>query len=366
MLVYITLTAVTVVIALFVRSHNHMQMYGGQTVCRQPLSRQVMCSRVAAFAVFLLLFAVSACRIAVGNDYWGYREIFQFIYDGREVSTELGFNLVVRLVQCVFGRENYLVIFGLFSFLTAAFMVKALYDQSENFSFSLFLFMTSGYYFSSLNSIRYYFAMAVAMFALKYVIRGDYTRFILWIIFAAFFHKSVLIVIPLYLLAKHHWKRWQGIFIGLLCASFLLVPELYRRIIFFFYPFYENSMFDRGDYSVTNLARCLAVLALALLFYKRGVRGHECNRVYFNLNIGALILYALCSFIPEASRIGYYMNVTNVFLIPSLIRCIPGKWMKRLVTAGVIAAFTGYFALYLRSAYDVSVRILPYLNWIFN
>lgn len=56
--------------------------------------------------------------------------------------------------------------------------------------------MTGGYYFNSLNSVRYYFALALALFSMKYVLRGEYGKFILCVLLGALIHKSVLLVFP--------------------------------------------------------------------------------------------------------------------------------------------------------------------------
>ena len=70
------------------------------------------------------------------------------------VPTEFGFNAVVLAMQFLFGRDTKLSIFALFAFVTVCFMMKAVYDQSEDFLFSFFLFMTLSYYFQSLNTVR--------------------------------------------------------------------------------------------------------------------------------------------------------------------------------------------------------------------
>jgi hypothetical protein len=78
------------------------------------------------------------------------------------------------------------------------------------------------------------------------------------------------------------------------------------------------------------------------------------------------VLYTLGAFIPEVSRIGYYFVISQVFLIPNMLRSMKDGVWKKLFTAGVILAFSGHFALFLKTAYSVDIRLLPYLNWIFN
>lgn len=370
MAVYLTLTVVTLLLGAFVHNADYIKLHREQPLRRGGMSRQQAVNVLMAAAIFVLLAGVSACRIAVGNDYWVYRFQFNLIMQGRHVSYEWGFNLVVWLIQSLFGYDNYLPVFAVFSVATAYFMVKALYDQAEWFVFSLFLLMTGGYYFSSLNSVRYYFVLAILMYATKYALRKEYGKFLLWICFAACFHKSVLVAIPVYIgaawLAEKKIPRVFYVLVGIFTASLLLFPGMYRRIIFFFYPFYENSAFDRVDISVTNIAKCLGVLILALLYYKSAVKENKAGRFYFLLNLGGLVIYTFANFIPEISRIGYYLIVTQVFFIPYLLVRIEDKKQRLFFSSCVALAFIGYFTLFLRSAYNVDIRLLPYLNWIFN
>lgn len=366
MFVYITLFILVMGFSFLIKEQECVQLNriwsGGRT------KRQVA-NIWAATAIFLLLAAVSACRIAVGNDYWVYRDNFELIMQGRHVSYEIGFNLVVWVIQSLCGYDNYIPVFAFFSIVTCLFFVKALYDQADWFSGSLFLLMTGGFYYSSLNSVRYYFALAIALYAMKYVLRKQYGAFVLWIVFAAFFHKSILVVIPIYLIARFLSEKPLKYLLILGTAvvlSLVAFKGLYRRIIFFFYPFYEGSVFDQVDYSLANIAKCLGVLVLCILFYKTAIKENVKNKFYFILSMAGTVLYTFGAFVPESSRIGYYFIAPHIFLIPGVLTYITNKKWKLFWTAAIAAAFLGYFALFLRSAYSIDIRLLPYLNWIFD
>ena len=360
MILYLGLTVVTVAAAYFVNNKVTVQPYS--------VSRQQLCNRILTAGIFALLFAVSACRIAVGNDYREYIEIFENIHQNRHVSSEPGFNLVVRIVQYFLGvgQTSHLTIFAIFSFATVYFFLHAIYDQSEWFIWSVFLWMAGGYYFSSLNTVRYYFVLSVALYAMRYAVKKQWLPFVLWIVFAAFFHKTVLFVIPVYWLAMRKWKTWHILPVAGFCVTFLVFQDIYRRIIFFFYPFYENSMFDTGRTSPINILKCLGVLVLSLLYYRHAIKDNRSAQFYFYLNLGALLLYVFCSFIPEVSRIGYYLNVTNIFLIPTVLKAIPDKKQKIFFSSVTALAFSLYLLMFLLRSYDVSIRLLPYRSWIFN
>ena len=371
-LIYVVLTVVTVAFALFISNRDYVEgRIGGYVPAgqRMPVSRMQARNAVAEFAIFTLLTGASACRIAVGNDYWPYRFNFRLIAQERHVSSEFGFNLIVKGMQKLFGYDNYLPVFAVFSILTCFFFVKAMYDQGRWFAGTVFLLMTGGYYFSSLNSVRYYLVLAIAMYSMKYVLSGRYAMVILWIVIASLFHKSVLLVIPVYLVAiflsKIRWKKWYVAVIVLLAAAAVLGEGLWRKIIFFFYPFYEGSAFDVRNLSWANIAKCMGTLLLCAICYKQ-VRESKRIRFYFFLNVGGLLLYTCCSFIPEISRVGYYFIVSQIFLLPDLLLGMKKGNLKRLCILGVGIAFLLYFALFLHQAYDVNIRLLPYLNWLFN
>ena len=182
---YIALTAAVIFISLGVETAGV-----GVQSRNVYLDRRTLRNRILAAGVFILLSAVSVCRIAVGNDYWVYRDNFNLIAQDRYVSYEPGFRYVVKFIQFFLDYDNYLPIFAFFSLVTVFLMVKAIYDQSDWFVYSIFLFMTAGYYFGSLNNVRYYLAMAAAMFSMKYVL----TNMTMIINYYFFQHRHLLLL----------------------------------------------------------------------------------------------------------------------------------------------------------------------------
>lgn len=372
-LVYVLLTAVTVLLGLCVDNREYVSGYisGRQKAGAAAYTdRRQARNHIAVFAVFCLMAGVSACRIAVGNDYWVYRDNFKLIAQGRYVSYEWGFNLIVKWIQQLFGYDHYLPVFGFFSIVTVFFFVKALEDQGSDFAVSLFLLMTGGYYFNSLNTVRYYLSLSIALYAMKYVLRGEYGKFAVWILAGALFHKSILLVLPVYLLARFlaaaKLKKWHYAAGSIFIASLIFGQSFYQEIIFYFYPYYRNSMFDKGQISYVNIAKCVCVLILCVICYRKSLRTDLFNRFYFFLNLAGLVIYCCGSFIPEVSRVGYYMIISQIFLLPGLLEEMKEGWLRKLCSTGVIVGFTLYFLALLRGMYALDVRLLPYRNWIFN
>lgn len=377
MILYITVAAVTALLAGLVDNHPTRQSY--------KLTRQQLCNRVCLSAIFVILFLLSACRLNVGNDYARYVEFMHLVNCDAYVPTEIGFNLLVKLVYGLSGYENFLLVFAFYSFVTVLFFLLAMYEQSDEFGLTFFLFMTLGYYFQTFSTVRYYLALAVALYSMKFVLRRQWGRFVVLILLGSTFHKSLLVVIPLYFLASLAWKKWQLAIAALFCTTFLFMQEYYLKLVIFLYPTYEDTEYLEGGTSYISILRCMAVLLFAGLVYLMRRRedgaekGEEPGAVseealswnrrfwfYLYLNLGALILYVFCSFLPIISRIGYYLMVSQILFLPMLLKAVPGKKWRRFFRAGILLAAVLYFAMYLRKGANDGVLILPYRTFFFH
>lgn len=368
MILYITVAAVTALLAGLVDNHPKRQPY--------RLTRQQLCNRVCLTAIFTVLFLLSACRLNVGNDYAKYVEFMHLVNCDAYVPTEIGFNLLVKLLYGFSGYENFLLVFAFYSFVTVLFFLLAMYEQSDEFGLTFFLFMTLGYYFQTFSTVRYYLALAVALYSMKFVLRRQWGRFVVLILLGATFHKSLLVVIPLYFLASLAWKKWQLAIAALFCTTFLFMQDYYLKLVVFLYPTYEDTEYLEGGTSYISILRCAAVLLFAGLVYlmrKKAPAASEqdvsWNRrfwFYLYLNLGALILYVFCSFLPIISRIGYYLMVSQILFLPVLLKAVPDKRWRRLFRVGILLAAVLYFAMYLKRGVNDGVLILPYRTFFFH
>ena len=241
-----------------------------------------------------------------------------------------------------------------------------LFRSSDSFGWSFFLFMAFGFYFSTFNTVRYYLALAMALYSIKYVLKKEWGKFVLLVLLGSAFHKSMLVVIPLYFLATLAWKKWQMALMALFCTTFFFLQDFYLKVVVFLYPSYEDTEYLEGGISWFNILRCLGVLVFALLYYKQAVEGSRRNRFYFYCNLGALVLYTCCSFLPIITRIGYYLNVTQILFIPAVLAKIEDKRQKRFWSIMIGLAAAGYFGLYLLRAGNDGIRVLPYQTFMFH
>ena len=382
MILYITVAAITVLLAGMVNNRPVTQPY--------RTTRQQMCNRVCMLSVFAILFALSACRLNVGNDYAKYVEFMHLVNCDAYVPTEIGFNLLVKFIYGLSGFENYLLVFAVYSFVTVLVFLLAMYEQSDDFPLTFFLFMSLGYYFQTFSTVRYYLALAVALYSMKYVLRRQWIRFVVLVLLGATFHKSLLVVIPLYFLASLPWKKWQLAIGALFCTTFLFCQDFYLKVVVLLYPTYEDTEYLEGGTSYINILRCFAVLIFAgvimslgsksrnragSIFYMQRCAGEQREpdaeddrrfRFYFYLNLGALVLYVFCSFLPIISRIGYYLTISHILFLPMLLGRVENKRWQKIFRLAILLAAVLYFAIYMSRAGNDGTLILPYKTFFFN
>ena len=368
MILYITVAAVTVLLAGMVDNRPVTQPY--------RTTRRQMYNRVCMLSVFLILFALSACRLNVGNDYAKYVEFMHLINCDAYVPTEIGFNLSVKMLYGVSGFENFLLVFAVYAFVTILVFLLAMYEQSDDFPLTFFLFMSLGYYFQTFSTVRYYLTLALALYSIKFVLRRQWGRFAVLVLLGSAFHKSLLVVIPLYILASLPWKKWQLALGALFCTTFLFAQDFYLKVVVLLYPTYKDTEYLEGGTSYINILRCLAVLIFAgvVLYMQKHAETENQAAVederrfwfFFYLNLGGLVLYVFCSFLPIISRIGYYLTVSHILFVPMLLKQVENERWRKLFRLGILLAAILYFAIYMSRAGNDGTLILPYKTFFFN
>lgn len=338
-------------------------------------SRGSLLRRSCLFLIALILMIPAILRQETGNDYLRYVEFFHLASIDAYVPTEAGFNWLAKAVYSLCGYENYLLLFAIYAVMTILAMLAVIRQQAENFCFSFFLFMMFGYYFQSFNTMRYYFALSLSLLAMTCLLRRQYAGFVILVLLASLFHKTALITLLLYPVAARRWKKRELAVAVMPGLAVLLFHEKAMELLLSLYPSWEGTVDLAAGTSISwvNIAKCLAVLLLA--HYVKADEDPDTFRgrqlvMYRNSAYIGLLLYVFGWFIPEVSRICYYLTFTQIFYLPMLLSGLPeteqGRRQKKILTILVIAAALVFFALFLRTAYRDTIKILPYKSFLFH
>jgi len=159
------------------------------------------------------------------------------------------------------------------------------------------------------------------------------------------------------------------VILGLGAAAMVIFRDLVMKIALELYPSYKDTIFLETETGLSgnlmSVFRCIMILLLALVCYREAVEGKRENLFYFKLNLLAIVMYLSLSFLPLVGRIGYYLMTSHILFIPSILEMIKNEKRKKLLTGLIIIACVIYFVLFLRSANQPGVRVLPYKSWLF-
>ena len=373
MIVYLSMTTAVILLSIFSLSKRERDI-----LCcpaqNGMASRKALVSTVSTAGIFTALFLVQAFRINVGNDYAKYVEFMHLARFGSYVPTEPGFNFLAWLTFRLFGYENFLFCFAVMALITVAGFLFAIDRLSVSFFPGFLMFITLGYYFQSINTVRYYLALALAACSIYYLLKRDIPRFLLLVVIAACFHKSALIVLLFYPAAMMVYKRWHLAILVCTGALGLILRPQVLSVMLALYPTYkETGLAAGGEGSLMSIARCAAVLVLAIILDRGSILGNRSGedddisrRFYCHCNLLALFLYVFFYYLPVVSRIGYYLTFTHILYIPALVsRMEPGP-KKRIATGAVLVVCAVFFLHTMMHAGDDGFRILPYQTFFFH
>lgn len=172
----------------------------GIPLCRIKYGRGIYCGFAGA-----VLFFLSAFRAHVGYDYnlyggWYMNVQKESMEDVMLWKQEKGFMVPTKLLSEV--EPDYRIMFIFIAFIITAAVMIYIYVYSEKPYLSVFFYLSFGLFFNSMNFMRQIIAASVILYALQYIKKKQFMRFLALVLFASVFHISALILIPFYFILR--------------------------------------------------------------------------------------------------------------------------------------------------------------------
>lgn len=330
------------------------------------------------FCSFLTLFLVSALRDNVGRDYIGYANAFLRVNNNTLTSSDenwlsIGFRFLSKIVGFFFGKENYIMMFAIISFVTIFFLYKAIYLLSDNWTLSLFILLSICLYYQSFNQLRQIMAVSIAVFGLYYLQRNELRKYILVILIATLIHTSAIVMLILAIVGK--WeinKKNMLIYFGVTVALYVGFDIVIMILQYTNYgrTYLEWSLYNTSyeSSSILLLMVRLVLMVGCLLFSKETIKRNPKTIVFYNAIIICTVVQLLTIKLYLFARVTWYFYIPYIFLIPEVLQTIHSKFTKRsrkIITLMVYLIFAVYHFVYYfgvsgaeASGYDVYKSLL--------
>ena len=151
--------------------------------------------------LFLVIFAGFRGE-TVSRDYQSYILFFNQIIDGQSVSVinDPGFTFISWIAS--FLSNTYIYLFIIYAIIGVSVKLFSFYKiLGIRHSFlGVIIYFSNFYFLHEMTQIRIGVATGIFLISIQFIINRQFIKFLICIAIAAFFHVSILLVLPLYFL----------------------------------------------------------------------------------------------------------------------------------------------------------------------
>ena len=327
---------------------------GAGFICRGARRKALYC------AVFGLLLFLGAVLLRGGDFYEKTNALFGIL-------PKLSFNSVARLAEPPAYAVTAKVIsalsgdFDIFFLITSAIGSAAaaylVYSRCSVVYAGGLAFVLTGFFLCGEWNGCIFGAALICGFAMRYACEKRFFRFAAYIVFAACFDMSALLLLPVYFLLIPENPVFTAVFAAVTASSALIFPEFRDRLFTSLYGRYSPLS---QEISPVIAVGAITLLALCLIAYKllkqRGEYPMLCLRLlFFGAAFSLLSIFdsrffpaALMTFMPAAVTL-----TSELFGVASSLMELTFKERRRLAfgaTAAIFLVIYGIFYIFLISS----------------
>lgn len=317
-----------------------------------------------AFVTTVILILVGGLRYRVGADYGNYIATYELRkeiwWSYVKKMDEPGIAIICKVSSIIY--DNYSTMFFICSLITIGLFMNTIKKYSYSYVFSVLIFIFVGTWAGSFGAIRQYLAAAVLFAGHRYIYRRKLLRWIIVIIIAMQFHRTAIVMLPVYFIAT------QKINIRTICILFVSVIA-----IRFSYDYILDTMsffkgVDQSDYSYmqtkVNIFRILVACAPILFYfiiYRRYHKEDNSETEFYNmmLFVNAALLIGTSNS-AYLARVAIFTETYAVFALPRMIARESAK-DRKIYKIIILGAYFLYFTYQI-----YSMSSLNNFQWIFS
>ncbi len=322
---------------------------------------------------FSMLFVLMAFRKGVGYDYnmyaVGFRNMASTGFETLSyMDWEFGFVLFTKLLGIIPGMDYqwYMIILSVLAILPAVIFI---YKNSSMPWLSTILYVNLFMYFMSMNFLRQMIAVSLLMLAWHFLKHNKFIWYAVIIVFASFFHQTVLFMIPVYLLVKMKPNLKELLIYGFFLLWFYTAStNLLGLVMNFYHEEYKGSIFIVEGVSFVYAILPLFLTITAFLLVKtETINLTNENKYLINLTLIGTIMMVTMSKHSIIERLSYYFIIFMMLLAPVIFRSLKTKGIHYTTAGERTIDWTSPKARTLLSVgFLVLVLALSYLHFYYG
>lgn len=321
-------------------------------------------NKILAAAAAASLILVSGLRNNIGDTFFymhGY-EVSSFEWKTIAGQKDIGFSILQMLLKQITEDPQVLLITT--ALVTNMLIAIVMYKYSRMFELSMYVYITSGAFVVSMNGLRQFLAAAIVFAATKALLEGKWKIYMSAVLFAAVFHQSALVMLPLYFIVRR--KAWTGTTLALLLIAIMIVMGfnqfsdlLFAAIQGTQYAHYQN--FEEGGASVIRVIIYAIPLIIAFIGREKLRQLFPKSDILANLSVIGIVLMIISTQNWIFARMTIYFNLYQLILIGWIVKVFREKDQK-FVYLAILVFYLIFF--YFESVIALDIRYSSkYLVW---
>jgi len=323
------------------------------------------------FMSFCCLFLPVAFR-GNGVDHESYLLFFQEIGapGWKYFSTYNGFpEPMFALINVVAGQlGDFQYVYIISAFIALFFTYKSFARKVNELSLATCVFLFSTLFYSNLFGLtRMCIAVGIVTYAYRYIEEKNFKVYLIYIIAAALFHYSAIIMVPLYFIFKGNplvdstTKNFKKniMSLGLLLGVFLIFGFAVQNFSNLPWLGRYAQYFEGTSLSVINNAAGQYLLIILLFrFGGKITQNEKYGSIYINMFI-TMIIFLLGSVFVSFMRLTYFLYPASYYLYAYIIRCFDNP-KERLVYRLIVFIMLSVWFFYKINSPLWEPYLIPY------
>lgn len=271
-------------------------------------------------------------------------------------NIEFGYQYLVYTILR-FSHEYYWL-FLVTSLIIVSSMLYAIKKYSVNYTLSVYIYITFGFYTFFFNTLRQALALSICFVCVKFLVDKKIFKYFIVVFVASLFHVSAWIMLPFYFLVHFRLKVEYKVLLVLLASS--VVSSLAIS-----YLAQSNQRYHNYDQQADNAGGYLLIIFYTLIGFVLYFLGKKIRKTDHFYNVleqvflcGLVFVFPIILLGTDASgpqRILYNFTIYLIFLIPILIKNRFNTLQYKLIFS-VLALI--YFTLITQRLYGITPYIV--------
>ena len=314
-----------------------------ETILGQETERYSLLFAIIAFLPIFMFATLGEIR----SDIWAYlgafdelSPSFNRLFQNWWTEKGPGFILIEVLIKYVFGnnRDAFRIVFGIIQSIPLVLIYR---KYSEDYIFSIFLFIATGSYNGwMMNGLRQFVAACIIFAATPLLIKKKIIPTILIILFAMTIHTSAIMMIPIVLVIW--FKPWKK---GILFSFIVFVVALFIFVNTTDMLSEEILETDNGANPIRIFISAIPVVIAFVGRKKIAASSNPLINICVNMSVFTMLTYFVATFTNGigTGRLPIYTSVFNLILIPYLVSNVFDEKTSKNIKLFLVLFYTVYF-----------------------